>query len=146
LPETPPIEIPEATGKDSVAKRLLQIDKLKHRYWILLIRVYLLELSPNYKQKRFVSWFLRRKGRPRLKQKEQETIISFEKDNESNYSNHEVEEKHVDSNGKTYLKKKQQIQGSSSIQNMLIREVMENSIVYKNFKKFIEEAKDRRER
>jgi hypothetical protein len=68
-------------------KRLLHIDKLKHRYWILLIRIYLVELSPNHKQKRFVSWFRRRKSRPRLKQKERETILSFDKGNELNYLN-----------------------------------------------------------
>jgi hypothetical protein len=110
-------------------KRLLQIDKLKHKYWILLIRAYLSELSPNHKQRRFVSWCWKRKGRQRWKQREKGTRESFGRDNESDYSNHEEEENSVIYNGRIYSGK-QQTQGSS----LLFRATLENSEIYKNSK------------
>jgi hypothetical protein len=106
-----------------------------------LTRAYLLEFPPNHNQKQFASWFRKRKGKQRLKRREKETIISFDTSNELSYLDHEDAEKHVGSKVKIYLKKKKQIQGSSLDDNKLIIEAMENSIIYENFKRFIEEAK-----
>jgi hypothetical protein len=117
-------------------KRLLQIDKLKHRCWILLIRAYLLELSPNQKQRQFVSWYWKRKGSQRRKQIRKETRELKDRGNELNYSNHGEEEKNAVYNGKIYSKKMLQIQDSS----LLFSEKIENSEVYKKFKIYIREA------
>jgi hypothetical protein len=116
-------------------KRLLQIDKWKNRYWILLIEAYLSELLPNHKQQRFVSWYWKRKGKQKWRRKEKETIESSGRDNESNYSNHEEGENNAIYSEKIYSEKLQ-AQGSS----LLFRTVKENSKIYKKFKIYIREA------
>jgi phosphorylcholine metabolism protein LicD len=102
-----------------------------------LLQAYLFELTPSRKQKRFVFLFRRRKGKPRLKQKERQLLN--ERNNEINYSNHSEAHKSYDNNGKNG-KNQERIQGSLLDANIVIKKVPKNSIIYKYFKRFIREA------
>jgi hypothetical protein len=100
----------------------------------------LCEIAPSRKQKRFVFLFRRRKGKETLKQKVREKVLLVGKSSESNYSIHSIEEMSFDNIERIYKKNQEQIQGSSLKSNLIAEKVMENSISYKNFKKFIREA------